>query len=281
MQQSGHSKLLNIFGLTAIALLIFFAYYSTFFWMWQRFLGEDSYYSHGFFVPFVSLFFAYQLKGQLASAKQQSSSMGLIVLIIALFLHILGTVLYVFSISGFSLWIFLVGLTLFLFGKEITKIAWSPLLFLVFMLPLPMTVIASISFPLKMFAAEVGVRIVSMLGVPVYHEGFNIFIPAGHLLVGNPCSGLRSLIVFLAMGFIFACLSATSSIKKWLLFLFSIPIALFSNIIRISILVLASHYWGLEAAAPETLIHTGTGILVFVVGFSLLFLIARMFEWRT
>ncbi|MCP3931411.1 MAG: exosortase/archaeosortase family protein, partial [Bacteroidetes bacterium] len=114
-----------------------------------------------------------------------------------------------------------------------------------------------------------------------YLEGFNIFIPAGHLLVGNPCSGLRSLIAFMALGSVLAYLQPISRVKKWILFFLSIPIAVLSNIIRIPILILVSHCWGVEAASPDTLVHTGSGLLVFILGFSLIFFATKVLEWQT
>ncbi|MBT7051495.1 MAG: exosortase/archaeosortase family protein [Desulfobacula sp.] len=271
----------NIIFLTIIGIFTVFAYKTTLMWMYDRYMGADSYYSHGFIVPFISLYFIYLQKENLAQIKPQTSVIGLIILFFALLLHILGTLLYIFSISGFSIFFLIIGLSIFLFGKEISKVIWFPLLFLVFMFPLPEAMISLVSFPLKIFAAKAGVWIISILGIPIYLEGFNILIPAGPLLVGNPCSGLRSLIAFLALGSIFAYLEPISIIKKWFLFSLSIPIALLSNIVRIPILILVSNYWGLEAAGPDTLVHTGSGILVFVLGFLLIFTAARALEWRT
>ena len=241
-------------------------------------MGADSYYSHGLIIPFVSLFFVWQLRDKIAVAEVKSSNIGLAIIIFALMLHISGTLLYVFSISGFSLWFLIIGIILFLFGAEITRIAWFPLAFLGFMFPLPMAIIGTIAFPLKIFSAKAGVWIVSMLGVAVHGEGFNIFIPAGHLLVGNPCSGLRSLIAFMALGAIFAYITPVNIWKKLFLFVLAIPIALISNIIRVPVLILASEFGGLKSAAPGTLVHTGSGLLVFVVGIILLFFMARVLE---
>ena len=272
------TRFINIIGLLITGLLIIITYKSTLLWMYQRYMGADSYYSHGFIVPFVSLFFAWQLKHKILSAEKKPSLAGLYLIIFALLLHIAGTVLYIFSISGFSLWFLVIGLVMFLYGRDVARIVWFPLLFLVFMLPLPMAVIGKIAFPLKIFAAKAGVWIVSIFGVPVHGEGFNIFIPAGHLLVGNPCSGLRSLIAFMALGAVFAYTTPVSTLKKIFLFILSIPVALISNIIRVPILIMASQYGGLEAAAPDTLVHTGSGLLVFVIGFLLIFAAARVLE---
>jgi exosortase len=275
-----NSKLINFFGLSIIAILTVLCYKTTLIWMYDRYMSADSYYSHGFLVPFISLFFIYQHKENLAKLESQSSVLGLVVLIFALLIHIMGTILYVFSISGFSIFFLVIGLSLYLFGLKKTKIIWFSLLFLIFMFPMPEALISLISFPLKIFAAKAGVWITSLFGVPILLEGFNITIPAGHLLVGNPCSGLRSLIAFMALGSILAYIQPVSAIRKWVLFFVSIPIAVFSNIVRVPILILVSNYWGIEVAAPDTFVHTGSGILVFVLGFLLIFFVSKVLEWQ-
>lgn len=247
--------------------------------MYQRYTGADSYYSHGFLVPFISLSFVYWIRDQLKDATPPTSMLGLYVIVFALLLHLAGTALYIFSISGFSIYFLILGLVIYLRGVHVCKILWFPLLFLIFMFPLPQAIIGIVSFPLKVLAAKAGVWLVSSLGVPVHLEGFNIFIPAGHLLVDNPCSGLRSLIAFLALGSILAYMAPISNIKKCTLFLLTIPIALFSNVVRIPILILVSHNWGLEAAAPDTFVHIGSGMFVFVLGFLLLLGCAKVLEW--
>lgn len=268
----------NIIGLSIISLLIVLGYMPIFRWMYGRYIGADSYYSHGFLVPFVSLYLIWLKRELTAFIPQRQCSAGLVVIIFALILHILGTALYIFVVSGFSLFFLVIGLSLFIFGREITKAVLFPIHFLIFMFPIPEAVISIISFPLKLFAAKAGVWAVSMFGIPVYGEGFNIYIPAGHLLVGNPCSGLRSIIAFMALGSVFSYLTQLSMGKKWILFLSSIPIALVSNIIRVPILILVSHFWGLKAAAPDTFVHVGSGMLAFVIGFILLKFSAKVLK---
>ncbi|GBE52536.1 transmembrane exosortase [bacterium BMS3Bbin14] len=274
------NKLVNVLGVGALALIIAFCYSAVFQWMYGRYMNADSYYSHGFLVPFVTLFLIWLKRDQLLNQTQQGSRAGLVLIVAALLLHILGTLLYIFAVSSFSLFFLIIGLTLYLCGNEITRTIRFPLLFLIFMFPLPEAILGIVSFPLKIFAAKAGVWLVGLLGIPIHGEGFNIFIPAGELLVGNPCSGLRSLIAFLALGAVFAYLSNLTLVRKYILFFIAIPIAILSNIIRVPILILVSYYWGLKAAAPDTLVHTASGLLVFVLGFFLLMMSAKVLEWR-
>ncbi len=255
----------------ACILLFGISYLDTFNWMLGRYLSPDSYYSHGFLVPFVSGYLVWLRWNEFNQPEIRTSWFGFILVVFAAIIHLFGTVIYVFFVSGFSFWLILVSSCLFLYGWERTKLIWFPLVFLLFMLPAPLAIIDIIAFPLKVFVAHYGVKIVELVGVPVYREGFNIVIPQGVLLVGNPCSGLRSLVAFLAIGSLCAYLSNLPTHRKWILFLLAVPIALFSNLIRVPALILWSYKYGVEAAAPDTLVHTGSGFFVFLLGGILLY----------
>jgi exosortase len=266
-----------IFG--SLILILFAAcYHTTMSWMYGRFMSADSYYSHGFIIPLVSAFFIWQKRAELKNEPAQFCGWGLLIIIFSVCLHLAGTIIYVFSVSGFSIFFLIIGTTLFIFGKNITRKIIFPLMFLILMFPLPSAIIGIVSTPMKMIVAKSSVLVIRLLGISVLQEGFHISIPAGALLVGNPCSGLRSLIAFFALGSLLAHISGMSNIKKGLLIFSVIPIALIANMIRVVILVLISHFWGLAAAAPESFWHNASGVAVFFIGLAALFSVGRLME---
>jgi len=263
----------------AATVLFVALYHSTLLWMYGRYVSAESYYSHGFLIPFVTAYLVWRKREQLRDEAPSFSWLGFAVIVIALMLHVFGTIIYVFSVSGFSIFLLILGLSLFLFGGRITRIILFPLGFMIFMFPLPSAFISVISFPLKLFVAKSGAWIAGLIGIPVYLEGFYISIPTGSLLVGNPCSGLRSLITFLALGSILAYLSPLSLWRRGLILFLAVPTAIVSNVIRVPLLIIISHYWGLEAAMPGGFWHDASGIMVFVIGFFLLISFTRVLEW--
>jgi exosortase/archaeosortase family protein len=66
-----------------------------------------------------------------------------------------------------------------------------------------------------------------------------------------------------------------SMTRRIVLFLLSVPIALASNVLRVIALVLVTHYYGAEKASPNSFFHDFSGIMVFVIGFSILFWAGR------
>src|SRR3972149_2550190 len=101
----------NLLYCLPIVLLFPFTYISTFRWMYARFTIEDTYYSHGFLVPFIAAFLIWQKKDKLEKIPIVHSWWGLVIILIALLLHFLSTIFYVFFTSGFSILILVFGIS--------------------------------------------------------------------------------------------------------------------------------------------------------------------------
>ena len=84
------------------------------------------------------------------------------------------------------------------------------------------------------------------------------------------------MIALISLGALMAYFSNTTKIKKAILFLSSIPIAVGSNIIRIVALALASEMYGTKLATGT--FHDVMGILVFVFAFLGLSLVGKTLE---
>jgi exosortase len=249
--------------------LILLIYHSTFFWLYERYMAKDSYYSHGFLIPFITGYLIWLKRDQLKKIKKSGSMLGLAIITISLMMHLLSVLAEVFFISGFSLYFLVFGVSLFLSGKEITKKILFPLGFLIFMFPLPLVAINGITFPMKMLATKIAVFILKFgVNLPMKNEGFHIFFPNASLVVDNPCSGLRSLISMLAMGSIFAYFLRAGTGKKILLFLLAAPVAIATNILRVLMLCLAVYVYGSNMA--KELFHDFSGYFIFAVGLALM-----------
>lgn len=267
-------------GWFILSLLLVFMYLSTFRWMYGRFTAEDTYYSHGFLIPFVCGFFVWQRRDEFIERQNDYSWTGFFFIVVALLIHFGSTVLYVFFTSGISILILAFGISLFLYGKRSTRAILFPLSYLAFMLPLPGGIINAIAYPMKLGIASVSATLAQGLGFPILQNGFFIDTAGGTLLIDNPCSGLRSLIAFLALGSILAYITPTTLPRKTAIFFSSVPIAFFTNIIRVLFLILVSHYYGVPSAMPGGLPHDISGYVVFIVGGVMLFGLGRVLECK-
>lgn len=266
------------YKIVLIVSLLIVIYAPTFISLGQKYLAADSYYSHGFLVPVVSAYLIWRKRKRIQALlpSVQSSRFGLILLAVGLLLHLISTALKISFGSYISLPIVCAGLGLYLFGKTVFPALFFPLAFLIFMIPLPNVIIIAISFKMKMLAAQVACGVVDLMGIPLTRDGSTIYLPAGSLVVGDPCSGLKSLISLLALGVVFTQFTNASAFKKNILCLSAIPIAIIANVLRIILLILVAHIYGEKIALG--FFHDFTGILVFVFAFIGLVTVARLLK---
>ena len=263
-------------GIIAILFVIVFA--PIYPQLKYRFTRPDSYYSHGFLVPFVSLYLAYKKRDTLRKIVPQSDFVGLIILIGSLIAHVVGIALRINVISYFSIPLVLSGISLYLGGRRFTKEILFPIGFLLFMLPLPQNIIIGISFKLKIIAAHGATLLGNLISIQAERSGSTIYYPGGMLLVGEPCSGLRSLISFLALGALFTQLTDAPSWKRWTLFASTIPIALITNLLRLTFLLVVGYIYGMKATTG--FLHDASGFMVFILGFACFIGLTNMLRCR-
>jgi exosortase len=167
-------------------------------------------------------------------------------------------------------------MVLLFLGREFLKELLFPVVFLIFMIPLPLVSISVITFKLKILASQFAVNTLNWLGIHAIREGGVIKTAHSYLVVEDTCSGMRSLIVLIALSIFMAYFSKISKTKKILFSLSTIPIAIVANVIRIAVLALISEIYGIRIATG--VIHNIMGIFEFVLAFLWLFLVQKVLE---
>jgi exosortase len=230
--------------------------------------SNDDNYSHGFLIPFISGYFIYEKRQQLADLPTQPSRAGILLIFFALLVLIAGhTAIEYFSMRS-SLIILLCGMTLYLFGWPTTKLAALPLLYLFFMVPIPYIIYDAVAFPLKLFVAKYSVFVLKLAGMPVIREGNIIMFPEIVLEVADACSGIRSLISLLALSVACAFMTQQKTGARIAVALSAIPIALLTNGIRVIVTGILSRTYG--ASVATGFFHEFAGLSVFVVAMVIL-----------
>jgi exosortase len=142
------------------------------------------------------------------------------------------------------------------------------------MAPAPMQFIAATTLQMKLFAAHIAAIVVQFLGIPLVREGSVVHLSNEMIVIGDPCSGLRSLISLTALGMLYAYLAKGSYPKRIALFLSSIPIAIIANIIRVIGVIVVANFYG-NRIVTDGLLHEGFGLSVFAIALAGLILAGR------
>lgn len=223
-------------------------------------LSEE--YGYGYVIPVLSAFLIWQRKDLLEKVYFDGSWYGVALLVFGIFVFFIGYFATIYTIIEYGMVLAIFGITLSLVGKEAFKIIWIPLLFLVFMIPLPGFIFQSLSAQLQLISSELGVFVIRAAGISVYLEGNVIDLGSYQLQVVEACSGLRYLFPLVTLTFMTVYFFKVPFWVRAIVFLSSIPITVLMNSIRIGVIGVLVEYGGPEQA--EGFLHDFEGWVVFM-----------------
>ncbi len=275
------NKIQNYIQCFLLIISFIACFFHTFSWLDYRYSQVDSYYAHGYFVPFISAWLIYLKWDQLKNIKISSNIFGLVLILFALLIHIIAVMSDINFVSGFAIFFYLAGSVLYLYGTAAFKMVIFPILFLLFMFPVPGQFIDIIGLPTKTLATALGLKIIDLIGIPNYQEGFRIILPETIMYVGTPCNGMKSLISFFAMGLLAAYITNLSLWKKIFVVIGVYPLAVVLNGCRIAMLIFIADNYGIKKASPESYLHDLSGIIVFAAGLIIIFFTINFWKPKT
>jgi len=261
--------------------LLFFGFLGLYFDIFRGLIqdwSENDNYSHGFFIPFISIYMIYTLRDDLIRLHVRPVTGGLIVLLAGLGQLLLATTGSEFFLQRTSMIPVLLGTVLFCLGMEHAKKILVPICYLIFMIPLPAILWNKIAFPMQLFSTALTEKVVRAIGIPVYRAGNILHLTETTLEVVDACSGLRSLMTMFALSAALAWFSPMSLSRKWFLFAMAAPVAIFANIVRLTITAILSARFGPEMA--QGFLHEFSGFVTFFLGLAMLMGINKLLEKR-
>ena len=231
---------------------------------------------HGPIILAVSIYLIYAKRHELAALEPAPDYwLGAPLLAVALLMYVLGRSQFIMFLEIFSQIVMLVALALLFMGRRALRIVWFPLFFMLFMVPLPGTLVAAVTAPLKSAVSAVAASLLYHLGYPVGRAGVVLTVGQYELLVADACAGLNSMFTLEALGLLYMNLMRyTNVLRNVVLAVLIIPIAFVANIARVMILVLVTYYFGDEAG--QGFIHGFAGMVLFMVGLMLMLAVDRV-----
>ena len=154
----------------------------------------------------------------------------------------------------------IVCLTLTFGGWPLMRLIWPAIAFLVFMIPLPPRLNGLLSQPLQRVATSGSCSLLRSTGLWVVAEGNVILVGSEQLEVATACNGLSMLMCLAATVAAMTILVPMSTWKRLVLLASIVPIALISNILRISATAWCYHLFGAEVGGRYA--HVAAGWLM-------------------
>jgi exosortase len=222
--------------------------------------ARDPQYSHGYLVPAFAALLLWLRRGKLTATALRPSWWGLALLGAAGVLRLAGTFFHFEWFDPISLLPSLAGALLLVAGWAYLRWAWPSIAFLFFMIPLPYNVSKQMAGPLQRIATEASTFLLQVLGLPAIAERNVILLNEVELGVVEACSGLRMLVVFFALSTAVALLMRKPLWERLLVCASAIPIALLTNLLRITATGVLYETAGKEIA--EAVFHDLAGWLM-------------------
>lgn len=226
-------------------------------------------YSHGFLVPVFSGYVLWKHRDRLSSIALKPSNLGLLVMVGAVGLLIVGSLGAELFSSRVSLLVLIAGIVIFVAGWKMLKAISFPLGFLLLMIPIPVIIYNQITFPLQLLASRFATSCLQFVNVPVLREGNLIILPNYTLEVVEACSGIRSLMTLITLAIAYGYLVEDRRWIRWVMVLIMIPIAIVSNSIRILGAGVLTYHFGPSMA--QGFFHEFSGWVIFVAALLLMF----------
>jgi exosortase D (VPLPA-CTERM-specific) len=250
-------------------VLLGFMYADSLAFLFGQWIGSEDY-SHGMFVPLISLFLIWQARHRIAEAGIENSWWGLAVISAGLLLYWIGEFATLYVLQHVSLWMVIVGLVIGLIGVRGARAIAFPLSYLLTSIPLPVFLYASLSSQLQLWSSALGVGCLQLVGVTAFREGNVIDLGPIQLQVVEACSGIRYLLPLTSLALLCAYLFKDRMWKRVVLVLSSIPISVVVNGFRIGMIGVLVERYGQGAA--EGFYHLFEGWVLFMASLGLLIL---------
>ena len=238
----------------------------------------DPDWSHGYIIPLFSLFLIWNRREDLAQARTRVCILALPMMILALVAQVIS--FYIISnywLCQLSMVAMLFFLVLYLAGPDVIRIIWLPIVYLALAMPIPGSLYVRAALPLQHIAAQGSAIIFRAFGVAVAvtqsHLSFTSVsgLPQ-EVTVAEACSGMNSLMAYVALGVAWAYLEYRPVWQRVVLVIATMPVAVFCNVVRVAITCTAYYKdhpeWGQE------FMHTFTGMLMLIPALGLFLLLS-------
>lgn len=249
----------------------------------QHFLSfhrpED--WGHAYFIPVISGYLIWNWRRELASVRPTVFWPGLAPLLAGIMTYsfFLATPASSHMVQGWAIVLSLFGLVLLLLGPAAMRFLFIPIAYLVFAVTISEKIMTGITFQLQLLASQGAWVLLNLIGaVAGFHtdvEGNTLTVVDSTgglhpLNVAEACSGMRMVIAFYALGAAVAVLSCRFWWQRVALLLLAAPVALLMNVVRVTVLGVATLFDSDLAAGGA---HTLIGTLLLVPGLALFLLV--------
>ncbi len=259
----------QIAALATLILLCYAPVISSMAAIWMN----DADMGHGFFVPVIAGYIAWQQREELRALPAGPDWRGLALVLWGALQYLGATLGVELFLSRSALILTLAGAIWMVAGTAWLKKLAFPLFLLCFMVPLPAVVFNSFTFRLQLLATSLADGALNLLNVPVLRDGNILELPSGKLEVVEACSGIRSLLSLTFLSLVYGYFFEKRAWMRITLFVMTVPIAILANGGRVTLTGILSQ---INPSLAEGFFHESTGWVIFMLALGILVVFHRV-----
>jgi exosortase len=231
-------QLLSVATLAALSLALWASVAGP---LWRAWEGDKSL-SHAPVMVLLALWLLWNRREKL-QAWEDACPAGWALLVFCAVLHAASFLADVVFLKSFSLIGMTLGAVWFLGGRSALRAVSGPVGLLAFVIPWPTTLVEKLAFPLQLISSAYASLFAGMLGLNIHREGVHLTVignsgkPIYSILVAQGCSGLTSLTVLLALGYLIALHTPVKMGWRALMLASILPLTLLANTVRLTLIL--------------------------------------------
>jgi exosortase len=250
-----------------------------------NFALTDQNYTHIPLIPIISVYLIFVNRSAIFQQLDQAVVWGaLVVATGGMCLLLTGIDAFRFnntnqnSLLMFGFLLLFWGAWLLCFGAASFRKALFPLLFLLFMIPIPEPFMTQIVNFLRAGSATCAEWMFRAMGVPFLREGFDFALPGVTIRVAEECSGIRSTLALVILVVLVSQFFLKRPVNRVILCLCLIPISIIKNGIRIAVLSAGAIY--IDPSFLTGPLHRQGGAIFYLIALVPLFFALRYLQSR-
>jgi exosortase len=261
--EPAHAAMFTLLG--GAFVLVFFR------WMLKQHHFSSKYvedWGHAWFVPLIAGFLIWQSRHALMQKAREVFWPGLLPVVVGMACYFFFIIVVPnHMLQGASMILTVFGLVLMLFGPGMMTVLFPAVAYLGFAVTISQQIMTKATFGLKLIASSGAGLTLEVLGsvfnFDVERNGNIITVGGMPMDVADACSGMRTVVAFLALGAAVALIACPHWWQRVWLMMLAIPIAIGLNIVRVVVLGMLM-LWDPELSTGEA--HTMIGTLLLVPG---------------
>jgi exosortase A len=224
-------------------LSLLFLQFDTFASMVRGWMGSTTY-NHGFVIPLIAAFFAWQRRDDARVTNASTWWPGLLIIAVLVGIWAIGDLVNVQVVAQLASVSLIAAIVLTVAGPRQVAVFALPLAYLLFAVPFGQGIVPA----LMEWTADFTVGALQLFGIPVIRDGMYFSTSSGSFEVAEACSGVRYLLASLAAGVAFAFLTYEKWWKRALFIAASVVVPILANGLRAFFIVLIAHFSDMKLA---------------------------------